>query len=529
MPRGAESLGAWWDEAAAQAASEFFSAYIRFTEGEKAGQPFLLEPWQRDRIIRPLFGWKRADGTRLIRTLWLWVPRKNGKTELAAGLALLLLLGDGEFGGQVYSMATNKQQAELVWRKAQQMAAMSPALAKELELYTTSIFCPALSARFMPLSGNLRGKHGLSPTAGIGDEVHEWESWEVADTVHKGMAARAQPVEVYISTAGSADCAAAEWYEMCLEIARGDLVDPATLVVIFTAPEGADWREESTWRAANPNYGVSVKPDFLREECEKAQRSPRAENAFKRYHLNIWTEQVTRWLPMEAWRDACTAEPGDPRLWARLPEAMAGRECWGGLDLGVTSDLSSLCWLFPPPPGEAGRWVYIWRYWLPVEALAKVPSGQALRLRAFADAGALTLTPGNVMDNDLIRAAVVRDAATYNVRWLGIDRFNAVDVATRLREQDGLPVEFFGQGYLSMNAPAKSFERMVIAGELEHGNHPVSAWMAANAAVETDAAGSIKPTKAGGAKGKVDGIVAAVMATGGAIAEARDASPVLFI
>jgi len=535
MPAGAESLGAWWDEASARAACEFFAAYIRFTEGEKAGQPFALEPWQRDRIIRPLFGWKRADGTRLIRAMWLWVPRKNGKTELAAGLALLLLLGDGEAGAQVYSMATNKEQASLVWKKAQAMAAASPALARELELYTTSIFCPATGGSFKPLSGNLRGKHGLSASGAIGDEVHEWENWEVADTVHKSTAARAQPVEIFISTAGSADCAAAEWFEMCQEIASGELEDPTTLVVIFAAPEGADWREEATWRAANPNFGVSVKPDFLREECVKAQRTPRLENSFKRYHLNIWTEQVTRWLPMEAWRNLCSAEPDNRRLWAELPDRLAGRPCFGGLDLSITTDLTALAWCFPPlSPGE--RWVYLWRYWIP-ELTVRDPEADdnarntlALRrrLQAFADAGALTLTPGNVVDNDIIRAAVVADSRRFQVEWLGIDRFNAIDMATRLESEDGLPVQFFGQGFLSMNAPSKSFERMVIAGQLEHGNHPVSGWMAANAATETDAAGNIKPTKANRARSKVDGIVAAVIATGGAIASPRGSAPGVF-
>jgi phage terminase large subunit-like protein len=530
LPPGAHAFGARWDEAAAQAACAFFPAYLRHTEGKWAGQPFELAAWQRDRIIRPLFGWKRADGTRLYRIAWIEVPRKNGKTELAAGIALLMLLGDGEHGGQVYSLATNKDQAKIVWSKAGIMAAMSPALARELELYTTSIFCPALMASFKPLSGNMKGKHGLSPTGAIGDEVHEWENWEVADTVHKGTAARAQPLEVYITTAGAEDSPAAEWHELAMSITAGEVEDPTMLVVIFSAAESKDplyWTTEAAWREANPNYGISVNPDFMREECGKAQRSPRAENAFKRYHLNIWTEQVTRWLPMEDWRAKCTTAPGNRNLWAELPEQLAGQQCFGGLDLSIVNDLASLCWAFPGE-AESDRWTFIWRYWLPRETLALLPASRRIRLENFAAAGALTLTEGNVVDNSFIRQAILADTQRFAVQWLGIDRFNAVDMATTLREQDGLPVEFFGQGFLSMNAPAKTFEKLVIAGQMEHGNNPVTSWMAANAAVDRDAADNIKPTKANRATAKVDGIVAAVMAVGGAIASTRNAAPGVF-
>ncbi|MFC7611614.1 terminase large subunit domain-containing protein [Teichococcus aestuarii] len=276
MPLGGEQYGAWWDEAAAQAACDFFERYIRHTEAEWAGHAFRLQPWQRDRIVRPIFGWKRADGTRLIRQVWIEVPRKNGKTELAAGLAVLMLLGDAEFGGQIYSMAVDKDQAKIVFSKAGTMISLNPELQRHLEVLKTSIFCPQLSAAFKPLAGGGSGsKHGFSPSGAIGDEVHEWTSGEVADVVHKGTAARRQPLEIYITTAGVAGQGYAwEQHELAVAILAGEVVDPTFLPVIWAAPENADWKLEATWRAANPNYGISVKADYMRKEAEKAARSP---------------------------------------------------------------------------------------------------------------------------------------------------------------------------------------------------------------------------------------------------------------
>lgn len=523
MPPGAEAFGAWWDEKAAQAATAFFPRYLRHTEAEWAGRPFHLQPWQRDRIIRPIFGWKRADGSRLIRIAWVEVPRKNGKTELAAGISLLALLGDAEHGGQVYSLAVDKDQARIVFGKAAAMVTMSEDLRKHLETYKTSIFCPQLMAGFRPLSKGSGGKHGFSPSAAIGDEVHEWtDDGELADVVHKGTAARRQPIELYITTAGVAgDGYAWEMHTLALQVLRGEVTDPTFLPVIFGAPDDDEakaeesWKQEETWRIANPNYGVSVKPEFMRAECEKAARSPRAENDFKRFHLNIWTEQAVRWLPIArpGWL-GCTEDTGNANLWRELPKRMAGRPCYGGIDLALTRDISSLALLFPPvSAGE--RTVLLWRFWFPREAVADEPLARRRRYESFAEAGAITLTDGNVTDFDRMRREIREEIKPFRLAWLGIDPYAASQLATQLKEQDGLPIEFFRQGFLSMSPAAKQFERMVIAEEIEHGNHPVAAWMARNAVVERDAVNNIKPAKARAAD-KIDGIVAACIATGGA-------------
>jgi len=520
MPKGGERFGAWWDEAAAQRVTEFFPAMLRHTEAEWAGRPFHLADWQRDDIIRPIFGWKRADGTRLIRIVWIEVPRKNGKTELAAGMAILMMFVDREMGGQIYSMASDKDQARLVFNKAGVMAQWNENLSKSLELLKTSIFCPALNTTFKPLSAGPQGKHGFSTTFAIGDEVHEWRDGEIADVVHKSTAARRQPLEAFITTAGVRGVGyAAEMHELAMDIRAGTVVDPTFLPVIYAASDDDDWQSEETWRKANPNYGVSVKAEYLREECIKASRSPRLENEFKRYHLNRWTEQTTRWLPMEDW-GLCRGDVS----WADLPALVRGRRCFGGLDLSHVSDASSMCWCFPPASGSAtsghkwafaDKYVFIWRFWLPEDAVANQPRERRARYESFVRAGALRLTPGRVIDYDFVRAEINQDAALFRPEWIGLDPYGANEMAHRMLNEDGLPLQWFRQGYLSLSAPSQGFERLVISHGMIHGDNPVATWMARNAVVTGDSAGNIKPEKSKAAD-KIDGIVAAIMAYGGA-------------
>lgn len=511
MPGGGERFGAWYDEKAAARAVAFFPRYLRHVEGEWAGQRFELTDWQRDRFILPTFGWKRADGSRLVRTVYGEIPRKNGKTSLGAGLACLLLVGDGERGGQGYAMAVDKDQAGLLFGKAGQMVNASPELSEVVEVYKTSVFCPGLAASFKPLSRTVANKHGFSPSFALGDELHEWPDGEVAEVVHKGMAARRQPLEVYITTAGLKGRGYGwEMHDYAARVLSGEIEDPSFLPVIYAADEDDDWTDPATWAKANPNLGSSVKLAFLEAECEKARRSPRLENDFRRFHLNQWTEQVTRWLPMAAWK-ACTANPADPNLWQRFEERLRGKSCFGGIDLGATRDVSALVWVFPVQEGVE-RVTVVCRFWVPKATMADRVERFRVPYDEWARRGALTETPGNVTDYGEIRRRVLEDAERFQVQGLALDRWNGVQLGTELLE-DGAPVEFFGQGYNSMAGPSRELERLVISGELEHGSHPVLTWMAGNASVKEDPAGNIKPDKASSTE-KIDGIVAAIEALG---------------
>lgn len=510
MPKGGEAFDAWFDEAAADKAEAFFPKYLRHTEGEWEGVPFQLAAWQRQ-IVRATFGWKRADGTRLIRTVWIEVPRKNGKTEFAAGISILMLIADGEPGGQCFSLACDKGQASIVFDKATLMVAMSPELQAYLETFKTSIYCAQLHAAFKPLSSSAKTKHGFSPSFAVGDEVHEWKDGEVYQVVHDGMGARRQPLEFLITTAGlKGHGFAAEMHNRAEQILAGVIIDPTFLPVIYAANDNDDWTDEKVWAKANPNLGISPKLDFLRDQCAKAQENPRLENNFRRYHLNQWTEQITRWLPMDKWQ-LCTAHPDKPAYWKDLPDLLRGRECWVGCDLSSKLDLTALTAVFPPLE-EGERTVMLWQAFVPEENVVRRAKKDRVPYDHWVRDGAIIATPGNVIDYDVVRAAIEGWADMFVIREIAFDRWNAQQLATQLAN-DGAQTVGFGQGYASMSDPAKDLESLVVGAKLEHGNHPVARWCAGNVAVDEDAAGNIKPSKAKAVE-KIDLIVSAIMGLG---------------
>lgn len=494
----------WFDDKAGAAAVSFFHDKLRFTEGEWAGRPFRLEGWQENDIIRPLFGWKRADGTRQYRRCIVWIPRKNGKTELAAGVALLALIGDGELGGQVYSIAKDKDQARLVFSKAGAMVNLSPSLSDLLQTFKPSIYCAELNAAFKPLSGNATGKHGLSMSGLIGDEIHEWPSGDLYTFVHQSSVARRQPIEFLISTAGQRLGFGWETFEYCQKVQQGVVDDAETLIIVYAADPEADWTDEATWRAANPNYGVSVKPDYLRAECKRAQESPRHENDFKRYHLNIWTEQAVRWLPMDRWR-----ELAGPTPWSDLAETLRGRRCFGGVDLSQTTDLTAELLVFPPI-GDGERWKFLPRFFVPADRVEGRVKRDRVPYDKWARTGALILTEGNVVDYDFVKAQILRDAEMFHIEKFGFDPFNATQLMIQLQDE-GLPVEKVRQGFLTLSGPSKELERLLLGAAFEHGGHPILEWCASNVATEMDAAGNIKPSKSKSTE-RIDGIAALITA-----------------
>ncbi|MGO6999004.1 terminase large subunit [Rhizobium leguminosarum] len=517
----------WFDEAASVRAVSFFPEHLCFTKGEWAGKPFHLEDWQANDIVRPIFGWKRPDGTRRYRRVYVWVPRKNGKTELAAGIALLILLGDGELGGEVYSIASHEGQARLVFGQAATMVGKSLTLSNDLVSLKSSIYCPALNASFKPLSGKAEGKHGFSASGLIGDEIHEWTSGDLYQFVHDSEDARRQPLEFLISTAGKKGTYGEEVWDECQKILDGTYEDPETLVVVYAADPDDDWQSEKTWRKANPNLGVSKKLDTMRTNARRARQLPRLENHFKNYHLNIWTEQAVRWLPIDATDDEGKKFGWDhcigPVAWKELPEHLRGKRCFGGLDLSSTTDLSALVWFFPVQSGLQIP-CFVARFFKPADLVKEHSKRDKLPYEQWARDGALITTPGNVVDYAFIRKQIFEDAERFKIAHVGnskreahegglaIDRWNATETAVKL-EQEGIPVVLFGQGFASMSAPAKELERLVLCNGFHHGGQPIFRRHAQVVAVETDAAENIKPAKNKSTE-RIDGIVAACEALG---------------
>lgn len=517
----------WYDPKAAQAAVDFFEQHLCLTEGEWAGRPFKLEPWQEHDVLRPLYGWKRADGTRRYRRCFVWIPRKNGKTEFAAGLALLMLLGDGEPGGQVFSIAAEKDQASIVFNKATVMVSYSASLGQLLECLKPSIYCPELNASFKPLSGKSTGKHGLNMSGLVGDEIHEWKNGDLYTFVHDSAAARRQPMEILISTAPVKGTHGEDIWDECQGILSGEIESPDTLVVIYAANDNDDWRDPATWAKANPNLGVSVKVDALAEACKMAQQLPRLENDFKRYRLNILTEQAVRWLPIDGTDDDGEKYGWDycigPTHWRELEAKLQGKRCFGGLDLSAINDISGLVWWFPIQEGLDVP-VMLPRAFKPGALLKAHSKRDRLPYDRWATEGVLHATPGNVVDYKFIRAKIYEDGAKFRIAHAGnpkvdegqgsiaIDRWNAIETTVELRQQ-GLAAALFGQGFADMSAPSKELERLVLCNGFHHGGHPLLRQHAKVCAIESDPAGNIKPSKEGSSQ-RIDLIAGGVMALG---------------
>ncbi len=507
--------GAWFDDAAAEAAVKVWPSLFFHTEGRWAGKPFILAPWQ-EIILRLLVGWKNAEGYRLFRRLILWIGRKNGKSEFMAALALLFFVGDGEIGGQAFNFARTEKQAAIVFKKAKAMVAQNPQLRAALKSTSRTIYHAELNALWERLAGNAEGKHGLSASVIVGDEAHECVDDTMYTTLHQSTAARDQPVELLGSTAGHKNRG---WgwslYQECVAVLEGRLDQPDTLAAIFAVPAEADWTDESLWPLANPNLGISPKLDYLRAECAKAKENPRLENDFRRYHLNQWTEQTVRWIPMHKW-DACGRTD-----WRALRELLAGRRCFEGLDLSSVRDITADVKLFPPVP-EDPFWYLLPRFFVPKDTVAERAHADRVPYDIWVRSGALEVTPGNIVDQDTVQAAILEDAKVFKVERVGYDPWNATQLALRLQDEN-VPLVAMRQGIPTLGEPSKEFERLVFAGLFEHGGHPVLRWMAGNVAIRMDSNGNFKPDKAKSSE-KIDGIVASVMALGLAIASENDKS-----
>ena len=517
----------WFDEAAADRAVRFFPECLVHVEGEFAGRPFELEPWERDEIIRPLFGWKRADGTRRYRICYLEVPRKNGKSTLAAGIALYLTFADREPGAQVFSAAADREQASIIFDLARSMVEASPQLRERAEVFKKSLYVPFLGAVYRPISADARTKHGFNAHGVVVDELHAQPNRNLVDVLKTSTGARRQPLEVYITTAGyDRNSICWEMHEYAQKVRAGIVRDDAFLAVIYAATEADNWRKTSTWKKANPGYGVTIKAEYLRAECRRAQQVPGYENTFKRLHLNIWTEQASRWLPMERWEACIQALHEAARIAperSALMLALAGRECFGGLDLASTSDLNAFVLDFPIPDLVPGGHIWLPFFWMPEENVELRLRRDRVDYRVWIREGFIKATQGNVADYDVIRADINELGKLFPIREIAYDRWNATQLTTQLGA-DGFTMAQFGQGFASMAAPSRELEKLVMGGLLGHGANPVLRWMASNVAIETDAAGNMKPTKDKSGE-KIDGIVAGLMALARADVHKSGATP----
>jgi len=502
----AGARGLRFDRQRAEHALRFYN-FLRHSKGEWAGQAFELAGWQQF-ITWCVFGWVRADGYRRYRTAYEEIARKNGKSTLLAGTGLYLLTADGEPGAEVYSAATKRDQAKISWEEAVRMRAASGPLTKMVQYWKSSntLVVEATSSKYQPLGADADTMDGLNVHGALIDEVHAHRTRDLIDVLETATGARRQPLTVYITTAGyDRKSVCWELHEYSRQVLEGTIQDDTWFAYIATIDDEDDWKDPAVWPKANPNLGVSVKADDLERKCEKAKQLPAALNAFMRLHLNVWTQQSDRWISRELWM-----ENEGPRKHYEIEAACKRRPCHGGLDLSSVSDITAWVMAFPDDHDPEALDI-VARFWCPSARLLDDTNRYVDQYRAWAKQGFLRVTEGDAVDYAFIRQAVLEDAERYALVDLNVDRlFQGYQLSQELADE-GLEVFGMGQGFVSMAAPMREFERRLLAKKLRHGGHPILAWMADNVAVKQDPAGNLKPDKAA-SEGKIDGIVALVMA-----------------
>ena len=490
-----------YDKDAADYAVMFIESLCH-TKGTWAGKPFALIDWQ-EQIIRDLFGVLKPNGYRQFNTAYIEIPKKQGKSELAAAVALLLLCGDGEERAEVYGCAADRNQAKIVFDVAVDMVRFCPALSKRVKILESQkkiTYLPTNSS-YQVLSADVANKHGFNTHGVIFDELHTQPNRKLFDVMLQGSGdARMQPLYFLITTAGNdTNSICYEVHQKAIDIAEGRKVDPTFYSVIYGAAEDEDWTDPKVWKKANPSLGITVGIDKVKAACESAQQNPGEENAFRQLRLNQWVKQSVRWMPMDKW-DACAFPVSEDDL--------EGRICYGGLDLSSTTDITAFVLVFPPLD-EEDKYYILPYFWIPEETLDLRVRRDHVPYDLWERQGTLMTTEGNVVHYGYIEKFIERLGEKFNIREIAFDRWGAVQMVQNL-EGMGFTVVPFGQGFKDMSPPTKELMKLVLEEKIAHGGHPVLRWMMDNIYIRTDPAGNIKADKEKSTE-KIDGAIATIM------------------
>ena len=476
-----------------------FIANLTHTSGPFAGQPFNLRRWQR-RILAQLFETGK-DGRRTRRTALLLLPRKNGKSSLAAACCLYALLGDGEISAVVVSAAADVEQAGIVFDIAVQMVRNDPELEAMCEIVASQrriVHRPSGSV-YKAISAEAYNKHGGNISFLCYDEIHAAQTRDLWDVLTTSMGARSNPITLAISTAGY-DRHSILWelYSHAKKVQENPSLDPTFLPIIYEMRDGADWTDEREWKRCNPALGDFRSLADMRIACARAQAIPAQEMIFRRLFLNQWTESAERWVSLPAW-DACRVDPAE----------FKGRRCYVGLDLSSTKDLTALVAVFPDDEGP-GFDVRA-QFFIPKDNILERVTRDRVPYDQWVRDGYLIATPGNRVDYEVVRRVLNEWGIAQEVRELAFDPWNATDLIQRLQEQDGFTCVPIRQGFRSLSAPTKALEAAILSKTLRHDGHPILRWCIGNAAAEQDATGNIKLSKAVSTE-RIDGASALVNA-----------------
>lgn len=487
----------YYSDESANAVIGFIEKYITHVKGEYAGQSIKLEEWQKDDILRPLFGIKRKkDDLRRFRTTYIEIPRKNAKSTLLAGIGLYLLFADGEPGSEVYVAAGDRDQARIIFDISKGMIMQNPVLEKSCKPFQHSITYHTKKTntlnQYKVISAEAGTKHGFNAHGILMDEFHVQPNRELWDVLTTSVGSRRQPLTLAITTAGyDKESICYEIHDYACKVRDGIIKDDSFLPVIYSAPTESDIFSPDVWRQANPGYGTIVKEEYIVEQVNKIKNQPSFESTFRRLHLNQWVGTAETWIPDDVWMNC--AEDGEQ-----------SGECYGGLDLASVRDVAAFVLYWP-----ASHSVRCW-FWVPEGNVQARSMREGVNYAAWVREGQMTATPGNAIDHRIIEADMRVLFNEYDIKGVGYDRWGATEIVRNMVE-DGFPMDPVGQGFASMSTPTKELEKLVVSGDLKHGGNPVLRWMCSNVAIETDPAANIKITKKK-SKEKVDGMVALCMA-----------------
>jgi len=491
-----------FSEAKAQHAIQFIEQ-LKHTKGRWAGQPFKLLPWEVE-LIRQTFGTLRDDGTRQYHTVYVEIPKKSGKSEVGAAIALYMLMADGEANAEVYSAACDRQQASIVFNTAVHFIEGHPVLRQITQVVasTKRIVFPKTGSFYQVLSSDVKSKSGLNISAAVIDEAWTHPSPDLIKMLTTGSGdARTQPLFLILTTAGNRlEGIGWDLHQRAKGILEGRKVDPTFLPIIYGLEPDDDWEDEKNWYKANPSLGHTIQLDRIREQFEAARDNPADIALFKQLRLNMWLKQNIKWMVAERWGE-CSFTIDE--------EALRGRACYAGLDLSSTTDITAFVLVFPPMDVE-GRYCVFPFFWLPEDTLALRVRRDHVPYDRWEAQGLIKTTEGNVVHYGYIEQFIEKLGTLYDIREIAYDRWNATQMVQNL-EDDGFKMVPFGQGFRDMSPPTKELMRLVLNRQIAHGGNPALSWMMDNVYVRTDPAGNVKADKEKSTE-KIDGVIALIMA-----------------
>lgn len=490
-----------------------FIQMLKHTKGIWDDKPFILLPWQ-EQIVRDVFGTVKPDGYRQFHTVYVEIPKKNGKSDLGAAIALKLLFADGENAPEVYGAAADRSQASIVYKVADDMRKKCPALMRRSTSSdsTKRIVNYSNAGFYQVLSAEVATKHGLNVSGLVFDEIHAQPNRKLYDVLTAGSGdARMQPLFFIITTAGNdKNSICYELHTKALDILAGRKKDPTFYPVIYGLNDTDDWKLEENWYKANPSIGHTISIERVREQFADALDNPANEANFKQLRLNMWGNQKIAWVPEYIYDRG--NKPVDV-------ESLRGRRCYVGTDLSSTSDITAVVYVFPPDDPDEGEYIVLPYFFVPEDTVELRVRRDHVPYDVWRELGYINVTEGNVIDYRAIEKFIVDSSEIYNIVEIAYDRWNATQMMQDIADE-GLTVVPFGQGFKDMSPAAKETYKLLMAGRIRHGGNPALKWMIQNVVMKRDPAGNIKPDKDKSTE-KIDGAVALIMGVDRAVRHAE--------